>query len=338
MGQCWYILDLDAETTLLNGGKMREFFWDDDLVPDIAKQLRLALFSTRVDELLQGTILDQGGSPFRHLSQELFDLIFDELKHTKRMKGTKFYHRCSFFALAVTCKAVLARARNHVAKLTSALTPQTLAGHRIICVGDYTDPLSDLPPGVLTSEEISDIEDFAEEDDSSPNFLDHMLYRFENPRNIQVWDPHRPAVPRLDDWPDRNDRALGNSIIYPYYSAGRTWALRSLTKHEYVRGDAAWKLCESLPHWDSGGQINKAQLSHFFLINICCSGSPDDHSLRYEGNLGRGRWAGNRLDIIPLDNIAADDEGPWTDVTEETGEIVRQIWEAEYKAFQQRLW
>lgn len=198
--------------------------------------------------------------------------------------------------------------------------------------------MSDLPTGVLTSEEILDIQDFAEKNGSSPNLLDYMVYCFDCPRRINFWDP-RLAIPCLDDWPDRKDRALGSSIIYPYYSAGRTWVLRSLTKHEYVRGDVAWKLCGSLTHWDSYGKLEtiKAELFHFLLVNICWSGSPADHGLWLDSevdDLGRGRWAENRLDIIPLDNLAADDEGPWTDVTEETGEVVRQVWEAAYKVVQ----
>ncbi|KAI0822756.1 hypothetical protein BC628DRAFT_1387529 [Trametes gibbosa] len=47
--------------------------------------------------------------------------------------------------------------------------------------------------------------------------------------------------------------------------------------------------------------------------------------------MGRGRWAGASIDIVLLQNLSVDDEGPWKDVMEETGRIVRGIWEAEYE-------
>ena len=53
--------------------------------------------------------------------------------------------------------------------------------------------------------------------------------------------------------------------------------------------------------------------------------------MKYEGDIHRGVWAGDRFDIITIDQFKlADGEKEWKDVSDEVAKEVTEIWGSEY--------
>ncbi|KAI0822757.1 hypothetical protein BC628DRAFT_1412046 [Trametes gibbosa] len=323
MGQCWLIIDFDRRETL-GGGKMCEFFWDG--AQDIMNALRVpAPFDAKIDELLRGTISNQQASPLCRLSQELFDLIFDELEYLD-------YYQ-SFGILAISCRAVLSHARNRLVARIGALHSHALAGHRLICLGEYAGGPSKLPAEILGADELNKLRTHAEAFGLSLNLYEYALENFKDSDVLLTYSSY-PMPFMAFQWSSK-DFALCKSISRPNYPLDRPWVLRNLSNHEYVREDAAKALCESLPanpHEDI--DLGRPKFSHFLLVNICWSRVTSTAGCASEGgDLSQGHWAGDRFDIVLMDILTAEDEeGSWKDVTDEVGEVIKQMWEAEVEA------
>jgi hypothetical protein len=82
-------------------------------------------------------------------------------------------------------------------------------------------------------------------------------------------------------------------------------------------------------HW----QWDQIDLGHVVLSRICWS-SDSSVSMRYDGDIHLGVWAGDRFDITSKDALDEKDENgqlvEWTDVTDEVLEEMYEIWLSKY--------
>lgn len=253
--------------------------------------------SPKVDELLLGSVADQLSSRLLGLAQELYDLFLDDLEDMSYM---------ALLSCAVTCKAALARSRRHIETHQRRYIPRGLAGHRLICVGEYANLLSQLPSGMLTDEEAEEVRDFGEhneESDGSPSLWAYASEHFDRRSNYDLRNPNTSFQERVQEcaWAMPQRWRLGDWILVMgvvCYPKRWPWALCNLVKREYMREQAAMQLCETLPSkpwrpWDS----KRPGFWHFLLANICCSYS-SSYAMTYQGNdLANGRWAGDRFAI-----------------------------------------
>ena len=55
--------------------------------------------------------------------------------------------------------------------------------------------------------------------------------------------------------------------------------------------------------------------------------------MSYEGDIHRGVWAGDRFDIVTLEEVKSDsgDEVKWEDVSDEVVEEMDAIWESKFE-------
>ena len=106
------------------------------------------------------------------------------------------------------------------------------------------------------------------------------------------------------------------------------WVLRNLSKHEYVREEAI--KVNSMERVGNSRTIGEIGLGQVVLSRICWS-TDDSCAMRYDEDIHRGVWAGNRFDITMIDQVTLVDEGKeWKDVSNEVAEEMREIWASEY--------
>jgi hypothetical protein len=182
---------------------------------------------------------------------------------------------------------------------SSAIPPEkTWAADRIICLGDYHE---DLPAGMLTTSEQEELENTGDEEDGME------LYSFADDQYQYV------------DGIDGCNRLEQN---------GQNLVLRNLSKHEYVREEAI-----KVNSFDRGGNsypIGEIGLGQVVLSRICWS-TDDSCAMRYEEDIHRGVWAGNRFDITTIDQFKlVDGEQEWKDVSDEVAKEMTEIWVSEY--------
>ena len=177
---------------------------------------------------------------------------------------------------------------------SSAIPPEkTWAADRIICLGDYH---KDLPAGLLTTSEQEELKKAGDEEDG----MQLYSFAYDQYQYTSGYDRFEP-----------NDQNL---------------VLRNLSKHEYVREEAI--NVDSFVKWgDPTGEIGLGQV---VLSRICWS-TDNSRAMRYEGDIHRGVWAGDRFDIITIDQFKlVDGEKEWKDVSDEVAKEVTEIWGSEY--------
>ncbi|KAJ7205180.1 hypothetical protein GGX14DRAFT_644954 [Mycena pura] len=109
--------------------------------------------------------------------------------------------------------------------------------------------------------------------------------------------------------------------------------LRNLSQRQYVREAALLDLQDNYKGTHMHAEMDRIALGEVVLCRTCLSSSAT-FALRYEGDIHRGVWAGDRFDIVSAKwlkelkkgNVAGD----WTDVSNEALKEVEDIWVALY--------
>ena len=154
---------------------------------------------------------------------------------------------------------------------TSAIPPEeTWAGDRIVCPGDYHE---DLPAGMLTTSEQEELEK-AEDEEGGMELYSFTRERYQYVDSINGYNRS-----------EQNDQ---------------NWVLRNLSKHGYVR-EVAIKV-NSFDRGDNSFPFGEIGLGQVLLSCICWS-TDDSCAMRYEEDIHRGVWAGNRFDITTIDQF-----------------------------------
>ncbi|KAL1703529.1 hypothetical protein EV121DRAFT_281057 [Schizophyllum commune] len=211
------------------------------------------------------------------------------------------------------------------------------AEHRLICVGDYTEP-DDIPPGLeLTEEEKEELDGTVEDEDDGEEYC-ATLSNIPSEGSIERrdlesvlfgecrWKWHVYYIPGLT--------GIMHKLIPRRPSEfDPTLVLRNLSTRQYVRGQAIKEFNQTVVPGHNGREGMVPCLADAIMPRVCWA-SDGSTSLNYEGPLQvhRGVWAGNRFDIVPEDLFLAEcknSDQPWTDVSAEVIAEVEAIWVAE---------
>lgn len=169
--------------------------------------------------------------------------------------------------------------------------PDRWQGDRILCLGSRS---TDLPEGVLTP---------ADEAAMEADTKKHGMHPWRTPS--EFFHQHLPDCSKP---PSDTVRRARNRV----YSG--QWALCNVSKRQYVRAEGLPKV--------GGRQIHFGDV---LLSQICWSSDPLT-SMKYEGNLNRGAWAGDRFAITTLHELEArsrqEPEGTWLDVS---GDVMKTV-------------
>ncbi|KAI5894865.1 uncharacterized protein SCHCODRAFT_02571716 [Schizophyllum commune H4-8] len=211
------------------------------------------------------------------------------------------------------------------------------AEHRLICVGDYTEP-DDIPPGLqLTEEEKEELDGTVEDEDDGEEYC-ATLSNIPSEGSIERrdlesvlfgesrWKWHVYYIPGLTG-------VMHKLIPTRPSEVDPTLVLRNLSKRQYVRGEAMKEFSQTVIPGRNGSEGMVPCLADAIMPRVCWA-SDGSTSLNYEGPLQvhRGVWAGNRFDIVPQSIFMAeckDSDQPWTDVSAEVIAEVEAIWVAE---------
>jgi hypothetical protein len=239
--------------------------------------------------------------------------------------------------LSVTCQSLWSRGREeiyrHVRLIAASLS---WAGGRIICVGDYLEN-DDIPDHLLSPEEKAEftrLDDNKDEDEDGES-QHYTLYNY--PWAESAGDRAIFSVRRLFEsymlsgplgW-------RGHSVLRSLVNTEFEYAppepapamLRNLSRHQYVRESA-------LVSWREAAQAEIKEtrdvgFGHIVLSRICFSTS-GSVAMVYDGDIHRGVWAGDRLDIVAESEFSDDDRSAWTDVSDEVLKEMEAIWRSEY--------
>ena len=113
-----------------------------------------------------------------------------------------------------------------------------------------------------------------------------------------------------------------------YRIIGGDGVLCNLSRGEYINMRAVTAFNERLPTEDAHWYLGPCdvEISHVLLSKICWSSYPTSSTDAEAGRLDRGPWAGDRFEITTMDRMR---EGfSWKDVTEESFELIKDLWEA----------
>ncbi|KAJ7510682.1 hypothetical protein B0H11DRAFT_1700958, partial [Mycena galericulata] len=260
------------------------------------------------------------------------------LMHLSRLKDV--------ICLGLTCQTLWNIGLQRMEWQVRALADEhSWVGDRIICVGDYLKG-GDVPGGLLTDEEIAELTDPTSET-SIPDapLVPASLYRLKcwyashedatlvlsgfitNILGDLAWSTTRR--PRLRRAEVVIFSQLCNQYAWKNERATEWKVLRNLSRHMYVTDYA---LVEFKKNTTIAG-IAPVWLGHLALIRICWSSDPSA-SMADEIDISRGIWAGDRFDIITVDEFIDELQNSpepvtWTDVSEEVIKEVETIWRSE---------
>lgn len=203
------------------------------------------------------------------------------------------------------------------------------AGDRIICLGDYAD---DLPDGMFTDAELKEYGfDHLESKDSLYRAFTRVFVHRSPPSRFDFGE----MMDRLGmDAYDGDRLSFYETKLYPWMrrhtirpnsKAVSPWVLRNLSKNVYVRAD---KL--ALEPEDIGPKpwmIKGMSFGSLVASRIAWSSDPSmAMSYSYDHDMHRGVWAGDRFDIVGIQQV---EEG-WIDVTAEAKKELEEIWKSEF--------
>ena len=178
-------------------------------------------------------------------------------------------------------------------------------GDRIICLGD--DPQTELPKGLLSSSEQVELDE-AGDDGTGMGLYEFADAKFPEPKRKRPYFYSRTP---------------------PAQDSSRMRVLRNLSKHEYVREDAI-KVDTIMELRDNRSIVERIGLGEVILSRICWS-ADDNCAMRYDGNIHRGVWAGDRFNITTIDQVEFSEGGvAWTDVSVEVANEITAIWVSEW--------
>lgn len=178
----------------------------------------------------------------------------------------------------------------------------------------------DMPPGVLTKEELQELEELkveVEEHEGWSN-LDTLVNRkFRGA--ARVVRSHRPDYLVLDGLSRFEKRQYFTmSKARMSESSEVEWVLCNLTKREFIRESTVW----------AHGAEKPIGFGEFLLARICWSSDPSC-AMSYKGHIHRGVWAGDRFEITTMDRMKTG-EGEWKDVGDQAGKETADIGDSEH--------
>ncbi|KAL1746819.1 hypothetical protein HDZ31DRAFT_33386 [Schizophyllum fasciatum] len=318
MGQDWAIVDMDSrvqchigklgESLFHTGSQVRQMLWKKPPVPPFARKMK--------PSRQEGSAM----APRRlllALPNELVDMIFDLL-------GKDWN---ALVSLSVTCCAMWEIGIRHLHKyFVKVRAKRSSSGHRLLCLGDYTDA-GDLPPHLqLTKAEKRKFASSAEHTlcDLTDKF--RWMGRDDLRSNLIYGSGRRlhreQAVSDiLEELLPREERMPPDDVL----------VLRNLSKRVYVSGKAVAAFNARMgKKYECYGSM--ACLGSAALVRICWSSSSSTNT-PYRGPLHRGVWAGDRFDIVSeemFEHERGDDQPqPWADVSKEVLAEFKAIWVAE---------
>ncbi|KAH9892844.1 hypothetical protein C8Q73DRAFT_75141 [Cubamyces lactineus] len=317
MGQYWTLKNIDRHETV-GGGKLREWLFYADhhrLLEQLASPVQLP---RSYDKWLNGGKRVTQGCPLMKLPDELLDMIFKELD----------VEDMSLFCFAITCKDLLALAKQPILKAIDRVIP-TWANCRLICLGEYADDIDDLPAGMLTTEERARIDAAvaAESDDRYLN-VETMFELVEEPFELKL----RGAITSMTRKITKNTARRGGALqrkserclrevdmlcaFLSLHEQPRPIpdVLCNISKGEYVRRAALPDIT-----FDHGGNVT---LAHALIVQVLWSSDPTcnfDIPEKYVERIMRGPWAGDRFCVTARKNMPqlASGIGEWRDVSDE---------------------
>ncbi|KAI0083760.1 hypothetical protein BDY19DRAFT_616340 [Irpex rosettiformis] len=205
------------------------------------------------------------------------------------------------------------------------------AGCCVVCIGEYAED-NDLPKYVQKLFE-HHRKMLCEEDTNPPDeqavWYDTYNRHFQRVTSGGLTGHHFPrGLEMMETEPSKGFGQLWapyTEMMKPKYESPHPWVLCNLSKGEYVRVDAVAALTNYNGHKPFiAGDID---LGHALLSQICWS-TDDSIAMGYEGDLHRGRWAGDRFVVLPMNKL--DTRKTWQDVSDEVTKILVKIWECEW--------
>ncbi|EJD40150.1 hypothetical protein AURDEDRAFT_127813 [Auricularia subglabra TFB-10046 SS5] len=244
----------------------------------------------------------------------------------------------------LTCQDVWDIARREI--LQDLRAYETWAGHRIICIGDYTR-LDDIPPNILNVEELATLRDLNAGNwrrglkgklerldttgSSNENTLskkgddDLYLTDFLNARSMTeiAWNPiydiqqwirntefDRQQFDEETKWKptSQRDEFIWLGLVQERHNSveAAVTVLRNLTTHEYVRGDAFLAAREEAQK--SCPEFCTWEFADSLLLRISWSSDGGDWEALV-GTDSHCAWAGHRFDFAPEESLPRDDDG-----------------------------
>ncbi|KAF8494532.1 hypothetical protein BU17DRAFT_103733 [Hysterangium stoloniferum] len=237
-------------------------------------------------------------------------------------------------SLAITCWVMWDAIKKILPAAMETVLFPLVAHHRIICVGNYVLN-DDYPRGMLTEEELAEV--------SKAERLYSWIREFED------WDEDNGIFPPAAMVPGSHDLRIFQEIVdkkkFPLVRV-----VRNMSKKEYIResGITAEAGLEEMG-------VTQAILSRIFwsllkytvpkrssVSAFCLQQSHDpSSSMAYQGDIHRGTWAGdcidimceNRHDAVLMAESKDPSKAPWKDVTEACVQMLLDIRSAEISAY-----
>ncbi|KAH9901446.1 hypothetical protein C8Q73DRAFT_786813 [Cubamyces lactineus] len=328
MSQKWMPLDLDERVFLEGTAKLDDHIWNCNGFD--LNAIRIPCTNENIDKLLKGRFVLQRTAPLFRLPPELLHQILQLLNPTNAYVSVTFF-------FAMTCKLALAVARSHIVRIQRSHFG-SLAGHRLICIGDAARTFADYPRGLFTDKEKREWFNSSDGEYESDD-IDLSLFALaasswqrvrEAPSLIRtsdlVW--RRSAISCLST----RDFLFFRALSTPHYPDDAQWVVCNLSKREYLRYDAIPPVRNKPNPVDA--QSRKVNLCRLVFACICWSPSKDT-GIRSAGGgadavnaqLARGRWAGDRLEMTTLEKMApCEGAARWKDVTEDLLRLLHELW------------
>ncbi|KAJ6488964.1 hypothetical protein C8R45DRAFT_827084, partial [Mycena sanguinolenta] len=253
-----------------------------------------------------------------NLPVELIEEIYYKLKNIR-----------DIFCLSVTCQLLWEIGRREIYRrvrlLISALS---WAGDRIVCVGDGLQN-GDIPQHILIQGEKKKFtrQKTAPDDDDPAQHHTLDSYPFRYLRYESAEFSMCELLMRLN-LPYHVYESFLPLVDFSYTTSQGTQLamtiLRNLSRRQYVR---EW----ALSPWRV--RSGRTGFGEIVLSRIGCSSGPSA-SMEYKGDIHCGVWAGDRFDIVSSEWLEglddSNDDGPWTDVSEEVLADISLIWTPEH--------
>ncbi|KAL6300890.1 hypothetical protein BKA93DRAFT_752402 [Sparassis latifolia] len=348
--QDFQIVNLDKrEALLIPYGPLEEWLFDrmlDTLLsPLLAIPLDVPVNLGDISAILahtQSAILGHRSrryGQFERLPVELLLMIFDAVEELQYK-----------LALTLTCRYLLEIGSKHIRTHINAGVTRWV-GDRIIILGsDMLD--EDLPAGLLANgkekvvgedddgvdkeERIGDAagqDDGPADEDGQTRKVENDLYDLATHifRGIDSvdWLERQVQVPisfvqRLTLGEQFGAKELCRILYVVPGQPAPVWVLCNRTKYEFVRADATaqvtlWQLQGPFAHGGVG-------LGHVLASLLCWSSM----ATAYPGDLHRGRWAGDRIEITTTDRLRLPPGNVWRDVSQQALERLAEVWDAEH--------
>ncbi|KAJ7833630.1 hypothetical protein B0H14DRAFT_3871600 [Mycena olivaceomarginata] len=344
MGQIWRLINLDKREAYGHWGKLGECLFDTS--PNcLNTTLRAAPKLPDCDRLI---LPYKPGAPFETLLSGRTVTYFPQkaaqsstLVNLPLEMIQEIYSNIEDFVdvvfLSVTCQSLWNRGREeiyrHVRLIAASLS---WAGGRIICVGDYLEN-DDIPDHLLSPEEKAEftrLDDNKDEDEDGES-QHYTLYNYpwaESAGDRAIFGVRRllRAICFQDHWVGVFTRLFGpsstpNSNTHrpsPHRPCSETFRATSTSGNRRSSAGERAAQAEIKETRDVG-------FGHIVLSRICFSTS-GSVAMVYDGDIHRGVWAGDRLDIVAESEFSDDDRSAWMDVSDEVLKEVEAIWRSEY--------